>query len=75
MAKAKTAKLYAKTLEKELKYYYQRFRKGMRVYLRHFPEVGEGVVVSARVPGTLLIKWDCKERNYLHDKNYINKVE
>ena len=71
---AKTAKKYAETIEKELKFYYQRFRKGMRVVLRHFPEEGEGTVVSARVPGTLLIKWDCKEQNYLHNKSYIEKV-
>lgn len=70
-----TAKRYAKTIEKELKYYYQRFRKGMRVHLRDHPEEGEGTVVSARVPGTLLIKWDCKDdRNYLHNKTYIEKI-
>jgi hypothetical protein len=71
---AKTAKRYAKTIEKELKYYYQRFKKGMRVTLRLHPEAGAGWVESARVPGTLLIKWDNKDRLYLHNKTYIEKV-
>lgn len=71
---AKTAKRYAKTIEKELKYYYQRFKKGDRVELRLHPEEGQGTVVSAKVPGTLLIKWDDKERNYLHNKTYLEKI-
>jgi len=71
----KTAKHLNKTIEKELKYHYQRFRKGMRVCLRHFPEAGAGWVESARVPGTLLIKWDNKkDRPYLHNKTYIEKI-
>lgn len=73
MAK-KTAKYLNSVIEKELLYYFQRMRKGMRVRLRHFPEVGEGTVVSAMIPGTILVHFDCKEKPTHHNKIYLEKI-
>ena len=67
-----TAKNLQKAIEKELKYFFQRFKKGDRVKFRIF--ANQGTVVSARVPGTLLIQFDDKDRPTLHNKTYIEKI-